>query len=59
MIAPSQTVEAVTRWSEEARAATVARNEAIRNMRDAGASLRQIAEAAGLSHGAVAKILAR
>lgn len=36
-----------------------ARDAAIAQMRDEGASLREIAEAAGMSHVAIAKILAK
>ena len=49
--------EAVAYWAEEAIAATTARNEAIIAMRKTGASLRQIAETAGLSHGTIARII--
>lgn len=49
----------VAYWGEKLREATTRRNQAIRRMKDEGASLRTIAVAAGLSHGAVAKILAR
>lgn len=44
-------------WADEARAATAMRNDWIRAMREAGTSLRQIAEAAGMSPAGVAKIL--
>lgn len=47
----------VRRWSQKAREATVRRNEAIRAMRAAGRPLMEIAEAAGLSHTAIAKIV--
>lgn len=49
----------VERCAHEAKAWTVMRDEAIRQMRAEGASLRTIATAAGLSHGAIAKILGR
>lgn len=49
----------VASWARKAREATQRRDEAIRAMRDEGASLRTIAEAASLSHTAVAKILNR
>lgn len=49
----------VASWAKKAREATTARDEAIRAMRDEGASLRAIAEAARLSHTAIANILAR
>lgn len=51
--------KAVANWAEKARAATRRRDEAIRQMRAGGASLRAIGEAAGLSHTAVANILNR
>lgn len=46
-------------WAGRAREATIHRDESIRDMRDEGASLRRIAEVTGLSHSAVAKILAK
>lgn len=46
-------------WADKARAATLRRDQAIRVMRAEGASLRTIAAAAGLSHMAVSKILAK
>lgn len=46
------------RAAKAARQAVLRRNEAIREMRAEGASLRAIAGAAELSHTAVAKILA-
>lgn len=49
----------VASWARKAREATKRRDEAIRAMRAEGATLRAIAEAASLSHTAVAKILAR
>lgn len=49
----------VEHFANEARAWTSMRDEAIRQMRAEGASLRAIAEAAGLTHTAIAKILAR
>jgi hypothetical protein len=49
----------VERCANEARAWTSMRDEAIRQTRAEGASLREIAKLAGLSHGAIAKILAR
>lgn len=49
----------VRSWAVKAQHATARRDEAIRQMRDEGATLRAIAEAANLSHTAVAKILAR
>jgi len=52
-------VTEVRRAAKAAREATARRNTAIVAMREAGASLRTIAEAAGLSHTAVANILSR
>lgn len=49
----------VRRWARKAAEATVRRDEAIHAMRAEGASLRAIADAAELSHTAIAKILAR
>lgn len=49
----------VESWAWKARRATAERDAAIRQMRDEGASLRTIAEAAGLTHTAIAKILAK
>jgi hypothetical protein len=49
----------VARWAQRAREATSRRDEAIRAAREAGVPLRRVAEAAGLSHTAVAKIAAR
>lgn len=49
----------VRRWATKAREATQRRDEAIRQASAEGASLRTIAEAAGLSHTAIAKILAK
>lgn len=49
----------VASWARKAREATSSRDEAIRRMREGGASLRDIAAAAELSHTAVAKIVAR
>jgi hypothetical protein len=53
------TAQEVARWANKAREATAERDDRIRQMRDEGASLRAIAEAAGLTHTAIAKILAR
>jgi lambda repressor-like predicted transcriptional regulator len=47
------------RVARTAREATARRDNLIRDMRSEGCSLRQIGEAAGLSHTAVAKILAK
>jgi hypothetical protein len=49
----------VEKFADEARAWTSMRDEAIRQMRAEGASLRDIAKLAKLSHGAIAKIVAR
>jgi len=46
-------------WAKKAREATARRDDLIRQMRAEGSTLRSIAEAAGLTHTAVAKILAR
>lgn len=53
------TAQQVATWAEKARVATVRRDEAIRRMRDEGATLRAIAEAAGMTHPGVARILAK
>ncbi len=53
------TAKEVAGWARKAREATERRDTAIQKMRDEGATLRAIAEAAALSHTAVAKILAR
>lgn len=53
------TPKEVASWARKAREATARRDKAIRAMRAEGASLRAIADAASLSHTAVAKILAR
>jgi len=47
----------VMTWASKARQATAKRDAAIHQMRAEGASLRDIGDAAGLSHSAVAKIL--
>lgn len=49
----------VRRFADLSRSAARDRDHWIRQMRAAGASLRQIGEAAGLTHGAIAKIIAR
>lgn len=46
-------------WAQKARKATERRDDLIRQMRAEGATLRAIAEVAGLTHTAIAKILAR
>lgn len=53
------TAKEVSGWAKKAREATIQRDSAIRRMRDEGSTLRSIADAAGLTHTAVAKILAR
>lgn len=53
------TAQAVSTWARKAREATERRDDAIRRMRDEGASLRVIAEAAGLTHAGIARVLAR
>ena len=45
--------------AEKARDWTEVRNIRIRRARDAGLTLRQIGEEAGLTHAAIAKILAK
>lgn len=49
----------VASWARKAREATARRDEAIRQAHADGASLRQIAAAASLSHTAIAKIIAK
>lgn len=49
----------LTKLGERVRIATEARDAAIRNAAAAGASLRAIGDAVGLSHTGVAKIIAR
>jgi len=49
----------VASWATKARDATKKRDDAIRQMRAEGASLRAIAAAAGLTHPGVAKIIQR
>lgn len=51
--------EKVRKRSEAVPRAIERRDEAIRQMRAGGATLRAIGEAAGISHAAVAKILAK
>lgn len=55
----SQWTHIVKRNARKAREATEQRDAAIVRLRAEGASLRAIAEAAGLSHTAVAKIIDR
>lgn len=49
----------VRRWADKARAATEKRDDAIRAMRAEGATLRDIAAAAGMTHAGVARVLKR
>lgn len=49
----------VASWAKKAREATARRDEEIRKMRTDGATLRAIADSAGLTHSAIARILAR
>ncbi len=53
------TAKELASQARKAREATARRDQLIHQMRDEGATLRAIAEAAGLTHTAVAKILAR
>lgn len=53
------TAQQLASQARKAREATARRDELIARMRDEGAALRTIAEAASLSHTAVAKILDR
>ena len=53
------TASQVERLAAKAREATARRDEAIRAMVAQGASLREVAQAAGLSHTGVAKIAQR
>lgn len=53
------TAKEVSSWAKRAREATLQRDAAIRRMREDGSTLRSIAQAAGLSHTAIVKILAR
>lgn len=49
----------VASWARKAREATIRRDEAIRQARTAGMTLRQIAEAAGMTAPGVARVLER
>ena len=51
--------ERVEYWATEVSGSTFARDDAIRHMRAAGSSLRDIAKRAGMSHGAIAKIIGK
>jgi DNA invertase Pin-like site-specific DNA recombinase len=53
------TAKDLASWAKRAREATARRDELIRQMRADGASLRAIAEVAGLSHMAISKIVNR
>lgn len=57
-VTPS-TAQALASQARKAREAVSRRDQLIRQMRAEGATLRAIAEAAGVTHTAVAKILAR
>lgn len=52
------TAQQLTSWAHKAREATVRRDALIVQRRAEGASLRQIASEANLSHTAIAKVLA-
>jgi len=49
----------VAEWARKAREATAARDRWVCTMRDEGATLQKIAEAAGMTHAGVARILRR
>ncbi len=53
------TAQELARWAKKAREATERRDELIGQMRAEGEALRTIADAAGLSHTAIAKVLAK
>ena len=53
----SDHLAAVTRYAVDARLLTECRNESMLKARAAGATLRQIADAAGLTPSGIAKIL--
>lgn len=55
----SPTAQQVRQYAKTARNATTKRDAAIQRMRDEGASLREIAQVAELSHTAIAKIVNR
>lgn len=59
MTEPASNRRAVIVWSRKARQATERRNTAIAAWAAEGASLRAIAQAAGLTHVGVARILDR
>ena len=52
-------LRAVRAWTKKANAGRAGQHDAIRAAIEAGYSLRQVAEAAGLSHVGVAKIVKR
>lgn len=53
------TAQQLASQARKAREATARRDQLIRAVRDEGSTLRAIADVAGLTHTAVAKILAR
>lgn len=53
------TAQHLASQAKRARDATARRDQLIRQMRDEGSTLRSIAETCGLTHTAIAKILAR
>lgn len=53
------TSQQLASWARKAREATARRDELIRAMRAEGATLRAIADSAGLTHPAIVKILAK
>lgn len=55
----AETWVAVSTWASTARHATSQRDRAIVAMREAGASLREIAQAAGMAHASIVRILER
>lgn len=57
-VTPS-TSQALASQARKAREAVARRDQLIRQMRAEGATFRAIAEAAGLTHTAIAKIVAR
>jgi len=59
MIQPTPELRSVARAAPRVREALDDRDNAIRRAYKAGHSLREIAEAAGLSHGGVKKIIDR
>lgn len=57
MVRSVTTAQELASQAKKAREATLRRDELIRQMRVEGSSLRSIAEAAGLTHPAIVKIL--